>query len=95
MAFDLLIGANVVAKGNLMRRPPEMAVQARRGNNMYEDSNIQKRDHGYENIRVTFKAKADASEEQLRELVDLAQKRSPVFDIVSHPVTVSVEFRTY
>jgi uncharacterized OsmC-like protein len=44
---------------------------------------------------VTFKAKADASEEQLRELVDLAQKRYPVFDIVSHPVTVSVELRTY
>jgi len=34
MAFDLLIGTNVVAKGNLMRRPPEMAVQARRGNNI-------------------------------------------------------------
>jgi uncharacterized OsmC-like protein len=49
--------------------------------------------NGYENIRVTFKIKADATEEQLRELVQLAQKRSPVFDIVSHPVPVSVELK--
>jgi uncharacterized OsmC-like protein len=49
--------------------------------------------NGYENIRVTFKIKADASEGQLRELVQLAQKRSPVFDIVSHPVPVSVELK--
>jgi uncharacterized OsmC-like protein len=49
--------------------------------------------NGYENIRVTFKIKADATEEQLRELVQLAQNRSPVFDIVSHPVPVSVELK--
>jgi uncharacterized OsmC-like protein len=49
--------------------------------------------NGYENIRVTFKIKADAPEEQLRELVELARKRSPVFDIVSHPVPVSVELK--
>jgi uncharacterized OsmC-like protein len=49
--------------------------------------------NGYENIRVTFKIKADATEEQLRELVQLAQNRSPVFDIISHPVPVSVELR--
>jgi uncharacterized OsmC-like protein len=46
--------------------------------------------NGYENIRVSFKIKADASEKQLQELVQLAQQRSPVFDIVSHPVPVSV-----
>lgn len=33
------------------------------------------------------------SEEQLRELVQLAQKRSAVFDIVSHPVPVLVELK--
>jgi uncharacterized OsmC-like protein len=49
--------------------------------------------NGYENIRVTFKIKADATEEQLRELVQLAQNRSPVFDIISHPVPVSVKLR--
>ncbi len=49
--------------------------------------------NGYDNIRVSFKIKADASAEQLRELVELAQRRSPVFDIVSHPVPVNVELK--
>ena len=35
--------------------------------------------NGYERLRVTFKVKADASEEKIRELCDLAQRRSPVF----------------
>ncbi|MCE5200703.1 MAG: OsmC family protein [Armatimonadota bacterium] len=49
--------------------------------------------NGYNQIRVLFKVKADASEEQVRELVQLAQKRSPVFDIVTHevPVNASME----
>jgi uncharacterized OsmC-like protein len=47
--------------------------------------------NGYESIRVTFKIKADAPEETLKELVELAQKRSPVFDIISNPVPVSVK----
>jgi uncharacterized OsmC-like protein len=51
------------------------------------DENIR---NGYEQIRVTFKIKADASKEKLQELVQLAQKRSPVFDIVSHPTPVEV-----
>jgi len=46
--------------------------------------------NGYEHIDVTFKIKADASEEKLRELVELAQKRSPVFDIISNPTPVHV-----
>ena len=46
--------------------------------------------NGYEKIKVTFKIKSDASPEQLQELVELAQKRSPVFDIVSHPTPVEV-----
>jgi uncharacterized OsmC-like protein len=46
--------------------------------------------NGYEKIEVTFKIKSDAPEEKLRELVELAQKRSPVFDIVSHPTPVEV-----
>ena len=54
------------------------------------DENIR---NGYEKIKVTFKIKADASKEKLHELVQLAQKRSPVFDIVSHstPVEISLE----
>lgn len=45
---------------------------------------------GYQNIRVTFKIKGDASPEKLEELLMLAQKRSPVFDTVSNPVSVTV-----
>ena len=47
--------------------------------------------NGYENIRIKFKVKGDASDDKLAELVELAQKRSPVFDIVTNPVSVSVE----
>ena len=50
---------------------------------------------GYENIRVSFKIKADATDEQLKELVQVAQKRSPVFDTVSRPVPVSVELKQH
>jgi len=46
--------------------------------------------NGYENIRVTFRIKADAPQEKLDELVRLAQQRSPVFDIVTNPVPVQV-----
>jgi uncharacterized OsmC-like protein len=48
--------------------------------------------NGYENLRVTFRVKSDAPEEKIRELCDLAQRRSPVFDIVANPVPVSVSF---
>jgi uncharacterized OsmC-like protein len=41
---------------------------------------------GYENIRVTFRVKSDATAEQLRELT----KFSPVFDIISNPTPVSI-----
>jgi uncharacterized OsmC-like protein len=52
--------------------------------------------NGYEKIKVTLKIKSDESEQKLRELVELAQNRSPVFDIVSHPtpVEVSMEEKT-
>lgn len=51
------------------------------------DENVR---NGYENIRVNFKIKADVPEEKLQELVELAQKRSPVFDIVTNKTPVSV-----
>lgn len=41
---------------------------------------------GYKEIRVKFKVKSDASPEQLEELT----KFSPVYDIVSNPVPVSI-----
>lgn len=42
---------------------------------------------GYKDVRVSFKVKADATPEQLAELT----KYSPVFDIFSNPVPVSVD----
>ena len=54
------------------------------------DENIR---NGYDKIKVGFKIKADAPKEKLQELVQLAQKRSPVFDIVSHPTPVEVSLK--
>lgn len=47
--------------------------------------------NGYESVRVKFKVEGDASEEELDELVQVAQQRSPVFDIFTNSVPVSVE----
>jgi len=49
--------------------------------------------NGYDNIRMTFSIKSPAPQAKLDELVMLAQSRSPVFDIVSNPVTVEVKTR--
>ncbi len=48
--------------------------------------------NGYQQIRVNFNIESDEPEETIRELVDMAQKRSPVFDIVTHQVPVTVDF---
>jgi len=45
---------------------------------------------GYEEIRVKVKVKADATKEEIEELVKLAERRSPVYDIVTNPVPVKV-----
>ena len=49
--------------------------------------------NGFTNIRVNFKVKGDAPPEKLRELVERAQARSVVFDMVHNgvPVDVTVE----
>jgi len=47
--------------------------------------------NGYKGIRVSFNIKSDAPRAQLEELVRTAQDRSPVFDIVTHAVPVSVQ----
>lgn len=48
---------------------------------------------GFQSIRMHCKIAGDAPQNRLRELVELGQKYSPVFDIVSHgvPVTVMLE----
>ena len=51
------------------------------------DDNVR---NGYKNITVTLKVKGDASEETLQELAEVAQARSPVFDIVANPVPIKV-----
>ena len=50
--------------------------------------------NGYEKIDVSFRIKADAPEEKLKELIELAQKRSPVFDMISNPTPVNVHLET-
>jgi uncharacterized OsmC-like protein len=47
--------------------------------------------NGFTQIRVAFRVNGDAPEEKLREVVERAQKRSAVFDMVTHGVPVSVE----
>jgi len=46
---------------------------------------------GYQGIRVTFKVKADAPDEQLQEIVELGTGHSPVFDSLTKGVPVSVK----
>ncbi len=46
--------------------------------------------NGFSEIRVKCRLKGDGTEEQLKELVDLAQRRSPVFDVVTHGTAVKV-----
>jgi len=48
--------------------------------------------NGYSNIQVTFHVKSPAPRETIEELVELAQKRSPVFDMVTHETPVSPHF---
>lgn len=47
--------------------------------------------NGFENIRIVFSIEGDASEEELRNLLDRAMQRSAVFDIVSNGVPVELE----
>ena len=47
--------------------------------------------NGFERIRVTFRVKGDAPAEKLREVVERAQARSAVFDMVTNGVPVDVE----
>jgi uncharacterized OsmC-like protein len=46
--------------------------------------------NGFTRIRVSFKVKGDATPEKLREVVERAQQRSAVFDMVAHGVPVEI-----
>lgn len=45
---------------------------------------------GYENIRLTYRVKSDASREKIEELCAYVQKTSPVLDMLRNPVPVTV-----
>jgi uncharacterized OsmC-like protein len=47
--------------------------------------------NGFQQIRVSFRVKGDATDEQLRAIVDNAQRRSVVFDSVTNGVPVAVD----
>jgi uncharacterized OsmC-like protein len=50
--------------------------------------------NGFEQIRVSFHVEGDAPEEKLREVVERAQQRSAVFDMVTNGVPVMVGVAT-
>jgi uncharacterized OsmC-like protein len=45
---------------------------------------------GYENIRLSYRVKSNASREKLEELCEYVQKTSPVLDIIRKPVPVTI-----
>jgi uncharacterized OsmC-like protein len=47
--------------------------------------------NGFQQIRVSFRVKGDASPEKIQEVVDRARSRSVVFDSITQGVPVSVE----
>jgi len=47
--------------------------------------------NGFTDIKVSFRVKGDAPEAKLREIVDRAQQRSAVYDIVTNGVPVTVD----
>jgi uncharacterized OsmC-like protein len=49
---------------------------------------------GYQNIRVYFKIDADVSDGQKKELIEMAQKYSPVFNTITKSAPVSVHLDT-
>lgn len=48
----------------------------------------------FENIRVKVRVNSDAPAEKLEDLCRLAKKNSPVYNILTNPVPVSIELKT-
>jgi len=51
--------------------------------------------NGFERIGVSFRVTGNAPEDKLREVVERAQKRSAVYDMVTNGVPVAVEVTTH
>jgi uncharacterized OsmC-like protein len=47
--------------------------------------------NGYEQIRVSFKIRGDASAEKLREVIEQSRMRSAVFDVITNGVPVVID----
>jgi uncharacterized OsmC-like protein len=47
--------------------------------------------NGYQGISVSFRIKADATEEQVRELVEQSRRRSAVYDVLTNGVPVTID----
>jgi uncharacterized OsmC-like protein len=47
--------------------------------------------NGYQGIRISFRIKADAPEQKLREIVEQSRARSAVFDVLSNGTKVDIE----
>ena len=47
--------------------------------------------NGYDDIKVTFKIDADATDQEIEAIVAQSQKRSAVFDALANPTEVAVE----
>jgi len=48
---------------------------------------------GFQNMKITFKVKSDASHERLEDLLNHVQRTSPVLDIIrnAEPVTIVLD----
>jgi len=49
--------------------------------------------NGFNNIKVVYEIKADATPEEIRAIVAQSQKRSAVYDAITNPTNVTVEVR--
>ena len=47
--------------------------------------------NGFDGIKVTYQIDADASHEDIEAIVAQSQKRSAVYDIITHPTNVTVD----
>jgi len=49
--------------------------------------------NGFDNIKVTYEIKADATVDEIKAIVAQSQKRSAVYDAITNPTNVTVEVR--
>ena len=47
--------------------------------------------NGYEQIRVSFKIRGEASEEELRQVVEQSRRRSAVYDVITNGTAVAID----